>query len=742
MTKTTLLRMPIGILLMMSCALPTAGCADDTNPESNEANFDHESEAGDEILAPEGPQAEPYQGENQGQSLPLGELSVVESPAVFVQLLAEPTALGENVALHLELPAPHNPELEDSLVRLIGDPANPLVLVRSDALVELGQLAESPGKQFFTAFMTLDEAEIEKRLVSEAKFGKAEKVSDQHIVFKGRTPIAVGSGVKFDKDDFFGGKPTALGPCPIMPLSELARWQESLMITDVAIVQDPVRTWDTCTSSGDPDGIWTFHHLMSEMAAGAVPAMSVEAFTVKWLETWLNDQVVNGDTIPARLDMFNRVIKPWAIASGATASMVVGKGGKITVKIDGTLDWKSSPFRLSAIVNRLDLGKKVEGGGGYGGSITSIPKTAGELRFVFGVQDLNSCNVMRFSVIFEYGVPREGCKEVQEWAIAWTELNDPGIFPRFSASWRDHLEKLTESVVTFGAAPGKGNKNAINQVRTNENALFKPQWEFREFTLTKEDPGATPNDSPVDGPLRPHSVAMTIDDTAFSEFSDPFVDAYLFSDVLPSVGSPAVLPDDCVANYEVPLEQLGVPFRGGNSFTAPVFHWENSVNPAINAELCARHQLSLNNCNGCHFDDTATGFFHVDPTLMPAGLSNFLTGGVAGIWSVPDPQFPGAVDWTFRDLDLRFQGLYQVACAECGTKSGIDPKIVDAILDIAGVVPIDPLGPIANDPTIGPITDLEQVAKILDVRAGLGVSELDQDVEVGGFIRPVETFVH
>ena len=50
------------------------------------------------------------------------------------------------------------------------------------------------------------------------------------------------------------------------------------------------------------------------------------------------------------------------------------------------------------------------------------------------------------------------------------------------------------------------------------------------------------------------------------------------------------------------------------------------------------------------------------------------------------------------------------------------------------MVPIDPLGPIANDPTIGPITDLEQVAKILDVRAGLGVTELDQDVEVGGFI--------
>ncbi|MFV8754729.1 hypothetical protein ACNOYE_29635 [Nannocystaceae bacterium ST9] len=740
MTKTTLLRMPIGILLMMSCALPSSGCVDDATTDSIEADFDQEFEPGDEVLAPDGPEAEPVQGEQGGKSVPTDSLPVVESQSTFVQLLDAPTALGENVALHVELPAPHNPALADSKIRLIGDPSNPLVLVRSDALVELGQLAESPGKQFFTVFLTLDEAEIEKRVAAEAKFGKAEKLADKRIVFKGRTPVAVTSGVEFDTNEFFEGKPTKLGPCPIMPLSELARWEESLMITDPVVVQDNVRTWDSCTGSGDPDGAWTFHHLMTEMAAGAVPAMSVQDFTVEWLETWLNTQVVNGDTIPARMQMFNRVIKPWADASGAVASTVIGKGGHVNVKIDGVLDWKSSPFRLSAIVNRIDLGKDAKGGGGYGGGIVSVPQTAGELRFVFGVQDLNTCNVMRFSVIFEYGVPLEGCQQVKDWAVAWTELNDPTIFPRFSPSWLTRLEKLTESVVVFGAAPSKGNKNAINQVRTNENAL-NPQWEFREFTLTKEDPTTTPNDTPADGPLRPHSVAMTIDDTAFSEFSDPFVDGYLFSDVLPTVGAPAVLPNDCTSSYEVPLEHLGTPFRGGNSFTAPVFHWENTINPAINAELCARHELSLNNCNGCHFDDTATFFFHVDPQPMPAGLSNFLTGA-GGLWSVPDPQFPGAVTWTFADLDRRFNRLYAIACAECGEKAGIDPKIIDVIKDLGGVLPIDPIGPVADDVEIGPITDIDVVAQILEARASLGVSELDEDVEIGGFIRPAQNFVH
>jgi hypothetical protein len=528
-----------------------------------------------------------------------------------------------------------------------------------------------------------------------------------------------------------------------MPLSEQDRWDESLLITDLDVVRDPNRTWTSCGpgAGGNPHGVWTFFHLMNEMAAGAVPAMTVEEFTVAWLETWLNDQPVNSDLILARTTMFNCVIKPWADKSGVTATLNFDKFGNAILKVDGPLSWKWSPFRLAAIVNCIDLGKDAKGGGGYGGGPVSVPQTAGELRFVFGVLDLDNapnCNAMRFSVIFEYGVPLEGCKAVKDWAIAWTQLNDPGFAIRFTAAWRNHLEKLTESVVLFGAAPSKGNKNAINQIRTNENALH-PQWEFREFTLTKEDPDAPPGtpDTPVDGPLRTHTVAMTIDDTVFSEFSDPFVTGYVMTDVVPTVPPIGMLPNDCRSDYEVPHKHLAKPFRGGNSFTAAVTHWEVNINPFDLEELCGRHEFSLNNCNGCHFSDTATPFFHVDPTFLPAPLSNFLTGA-GGIWSVPDPQFPGFVTWTFADLDRRFNRLYEIACAECGDKIGIDPGFSDVVVESTGVFPGEPPD---DDTPVGPITDPKDVAKILDARVEFAVDTVD-DVQLSAFGRQRENFVH
>ncbi|MFV8749523.1 hypothetical protein ACNOYE_03105 [Nannocystaceae bacterium ST9] len=649
-------------------------------------------------------------------------LPVIETQSGFVQLLLQPTALGENAVVHVELPAPHNPELEGSLVRLIGDPEDPLVLYRSDGLVELGMLADSPGNQFYSAFITLDPAEIEIRLATEDSFALAETAVDQEVRFQGRTPVAISSGVAFATEVFGAGGPTPIGPCPSKPASELSRWEEVLMITDPAVVQDPARTWDSCTSVGNPDGVLTFHHLMAEMAMGANPPMTVEDFTIQWLETWLDDQVVNGDTIPARMQMFDRVIKPWATASGANA-LLMDDG---SVFIEGTLDWEHAPFRLSAVVNRIDLGKP----GGYAGN----ESTAGELRFVFGVQDLGSCEVMDFSVIFEYGVPIVGCEAIREtWAKPWTNLADPTKLARFSPEWLAALEALTEPVVSYGAAPNKGNFNAINQIRTNENAL-DCQWEFREFTLTMD----TTPDTPVDGPLRPHSVAMAIDDSAFSEFSDPVVHDFFGSTVLPSV---SLASGACGTNYSVPLAYNGNPFRGGDSFTAPVDHWEVPIDPGNPVELCARHELSLNSCNGCHFDDTATPIFHVDPRLMPAGLSNFLTGGGTGnLLSVLDSQFPSAGSWEFADLERRFNRLYEVACAECGQVEVLDSSFLAGMEEIAGVLPIDPIEPIP-DVLVGPITNIEHVAQILEYRAQLG-AESSEQVELGEFIDPPQTFVH
>jgi hypothetical protein len=413
-------------------------------------------------------------------------------------------------------------------------------------------------------------------------------------------------------------------------------------------------------------------------------------------------------------------------------------GGVLT--LSGPLDLDAAPFRLSAIVNRIDLGASVDGPSGYGGGSTSQPVDAGELRFVFGVQNLDTCNVLRFSVIFEYGVPITGCTDVRSFAREWTKLNNPAFAPRFSPAWLAHLESVTESVVKNGAAPAKGNQNALNQIRTNEFALGAP-WELREFTLSIEN-AFLGTDIPAFGKLRTHTVAMTPDDGAFSPTPHPVTNAFVLGNVLGGVPAVVpVLPDDCAASYSVPGHFAGLPFRAGNSLTAPPTHWEAAVNPGNNREACARHQFSLNTCNGCHFGDTATPFLHVDPTVMPAGLSNFLTGG-GGIWSVADPQF-GAPAWTFADLERRFQRLYELACTSCGSRIGISPDLIDLIRELNRAIPIDPVGPVTQFPfEIGPIESLEVTARLFEARGQFMLEGQIEDVELDGSIHSAQTFSH
>lgn len=679
------------------------------------------------------------------KSLPT--VDAVQATEVFVQKLPVATKAGQNVAIHVRLPPPNNKELTNSLVRVVGDGDRPLVLFRSDTLVELGKLKESPGKEFFTAFAVLDKAELEKRAAAEDTLSKAKTGVKERVIFSGRTPIAITTGLKFDLETFHGGKPVPLGPCPIQPLSEQARWDESLIITDLDVVRDPDRTNDVCDPGADnPDGVWTFKHLMAEMATGS--GLSAHDFVVSWLSNWLTDTVVNGDTIDARTDMFDRVIRPWADASGIGASL--SDSGELTLK--GELDLDLAPFRLSAIVNRIDLGATETGPAGYGGGTTSRPTTAGEMRFVFGVQDLDSCNVMRFSVIFEYGVPIEGCSAVKKWATEWTELNDPAL-PRFTDPWRQHLEDLTESVVLAGAAPGRGNDNAINQIRTNENAL-NFQWQFREFTLTTEDP-ATGVDTPASGPLQNHTVAMTPDDTEYDEFTDPRIADFVIGTgpvraaVSPGVGAvtdPFTGLDvltDCAPSFTVPHLFNKDEFRGGDSFTASPTHWEViGADPTDLRDVCAREQFSVNTCNGCHFSDTSTGFFHVDPTSAPAFLSNFMTGG-GGVWTVPDQQFPLDYQMEFRDLDRRHNRLYEIACAQCGKVPDTGVGIFDIFMEKVGVVPIDPIGPISIKPkfTIGPVLGIKAVNTLFNATIELTKAS-QQDLELGKLVRPRETSVH
>jgi hypothetical protein len=691
-------------------------------------------------------------------SLPF--VDAASNTRVLAELLAKPTELGETTALHVRLPPPQNRELQDSMVRVIGQPESPQVLFRSDVLAQLGVIKQSPGKEFFTAFSTLppEQLEVQARNLEQIASGVFGQTTEETVVFEGRSAVARTINPRIDPAAFVPGNLIPVAGCPILPVSEQAAWDKSLFIRDPRVILDKSRTWDPCTGAGTQGGVWTFAHLIREMAIGS--GSTAEQFALNWLSTWLNNQTINGDVVAARTAMFNQVIQPWATASGVTATLLTNIFGKKFVSLTGPLNLNIAPFKLLAIVNRIDLGKTAHGGGGYGGSTTDRPVDAGELRFIFEVVQPNpwgagteaSCGRKAFTTIFEYGVPITGCFGVVKWAQQWASLQS---FPGFTAAYLAQLQSMTESVVLNGAAPAKGNQNAINQVRTNEIALGNI-WELREFTLSTENP-----DVPANGPLRPHTVAQTTNDGAFSAAgADPTINAFVTGPVAAGVPAGSTNPLHCSASYTVPFSFGGLNFRGGNALIPPGRWLANNVNAVPTAQnVCARHQFSLNTCHGCHRDDAgtngmlapngvpSTSFTHVDLRLgtgipvIPVRLSNFLTGSGPGlVFPVADTQglplgFPGK--WLFRDLHDRLQRLFTIAfCTSCLRMTPMRAEIV-SIFDL---VPAD-IGP--GDPApsfkVGPVTDIRVVQQLLDARASFAGEVRDEPAD---FIRQTEEIAH
>ncbi len=141
--------------------------------------------------------------------------------------------------------------------------------------------------------------------------------------------------------------------------------KKSLVITHLDVVEDDDRTFNPCTGAGTPMGPWTFGHLMTQMANQPVTGIHPSTFVLNWLNKWMGNQTVNGWTVAEREKIQTLVIDPWVAASG-------GPHRPLNLSI--------APFKLLAIVNRVDLRNNTTYGGG----------DAGEGRFVFGVIDRTS----------------------------------------------------------------------------------------------------------------------------------------------------------------------------------------------------------------------------------------------------------------------------------------------------------------------------------------------------------------
>ncbi|HLL05474.1 MAG TPA: choice-of-anchor X domain-containing protein [Myxococcaceae bacterium] len=410
------------------------------------------------------------------------------------------------------------------------------------------------------------------------------------------------------RDIFKPFNPIPLQPVGISFAIDSAR---SLLVRHSSVVNDVTRTYDPCTNTGNPNGVWTFNHLMTEMANQPVTGISPSTFTRRWLKHWESTQSVNFWNVPARANMVPKIITPWP---------------KLP---DGSLDMSRSAFKLVAIVNRLDLGKGTAPAG-YGGG-----NGGGELRFVFAAVDRSggSCSVSPFLVIFEYGVPKTGCTAVKSWAQQWANLS---LIALGNAAFNPALEALTQQVVLRNTVPTKPNGNAINQIRTNEN-LLNPTWELREFRLFAS--GATPNH------LSQHTVVLTPGD-ARNNTAD-------FASFV-NTNSASILAN----TYTVPLDWpvVGTQFLGGNSlvpFPPSNVFWRA---PGI-MNNNARHKVSFNTCNGCHGGEMGTFFTHISET---GALSPFLSGP----FTKSDPVLP-AVSRNFNEMLDRQQHLDSVASQSC-----------------------------------------------------------------------------
>jgi hypothetical protein len=363
-----------------------------------------------------------------------------------------------------------------------------------------------------------------------------------------------------------------------------------LLIKHISVVEDPVRTkWPVGQPAG-PQAAWTFGRLMEKMAGG----QDASQFCLEWLEQWETDQVVNGYTVLARPAIKELVIDPWLAASGGQ-----------------TLDLRIAPFRLLAIVNRLDLRYKEANGKIW----------AGEGRFVFGLVDPEGAP-LPFTIIFEYGVKAENAVAVKKWAKAWHELGKTPFGPAYNAKLQLLTDKFANPICT-----GRPNNSCINQIRTNEVALDPVKvWELREFRLSAQT-----------GKLVPSPMIQTPD---------------------LSLNGTDALATFINANADLAKQRKHVIDPSMLAAAAPgslTTFWDA---PGI-LDNEARHGLALSTCNGCHTVETGSKFLHVKNRAAGAesNLSAYMTGT-----TVTDPV--SGVTRTFNELAGRVQDMQTVLISE------------------------------------------------------------------------------
>ena len=431
------------------------------------------------------------------------------------------------------------------------------------------------------------------------------------------------------------GTPDPRAPAPNAPK---VNPDAQLMITNLRVVEDPIRTHPRMGHRAT----WTFKYLIENMAGRQDPS----DFVMQWLQQWETDVVVNGSVAPARAAIRSLVIEPWLKASGGRR-----------------LDLNKAPFKLLAIVNRMDLrahdGEQVA--------------NAGEGRFVFGVLGADGKPLPPlfgdtpggFMVIFEYGLVATNMDQLRSWAMGWAEV---GKHPIGTQAYNNALERVTRRFTDRGAAPLKPNGSSLNQIRTNELSLSLP-WELREFRIDA-----------VSGQLKQGGVALTPDVLALN--GTPALADFVNANEAALLSETHTVPAEALAASALagPFQLTDFPNSESRTFAVLDFFppfFDVPWSAAGIRSNDARHVFALNTCSGCHRSETGTSFlqiaFPMDHKLprslgSTAALAGFLTG-----IDTPDPVEPTTTR-SFGDLARRQKDLEELLASFGTNGRGPGPR--------------------------------------------------------------------
>jgi hypothetical protein len=453
---------------------------------------------------------------------------------------------------------------------------------------------EKKGDGVYTGVINIDLARL-RQIQEEQKRQQKGNETVPTTLFQGRIVTGTARLAPLDFEAFFAGNVLRLHFPMFPPFITIlnAVQANSVMVNAPSVVEDPNRTYDPCSNSGTKMGPWTFGFLMSQLANTPSTGVSASRFVLNWLLTYTRTQTVNKDPLDIRPKMA-AFIHNWLVASGGLT--------------DSTLDLSIAPFRLMAIVNRLDLRSNP----GYLGSSGN----AGEGRFVFVALD-NTCAPMLWTVIFEYGVNKTSCSSIQAYAQEWYNLKN---LTMGSGAYNTALQHITDQFSLAGTNPSKPNGASLDQLRTNEIALGS-SWELREFNI---DP-----------------VLHTLLDTTVKQTPQTKFNAHPIIDTFLRQNASLIRTNTHIVPLVYHFEGQDTNFLGGMAPEPPLF-WEESNIGAAPPNDTVREMFSLNTCNGCHNIETGSSFLQIAPATTfgnPAFLSGFLTGitvvdpaEIPGIW--------------------------------------------------------------------------------------------------------------